>query len=174
MQRPKQKSSCAILYVVVAQGLFSLNGFAQATGRGELRLPDRSVSVNTSTFSASQAPGLGKAVVDVKVDSVRARSIAIARSDFMLSARGDMFGVRRWNAGRSRIQDRPRALGQTSIDLRCAERRPGGGSAVLRARRRGCLKRRSTQPPARLQRLCRLGGVDAADHQDVLRAPQPT
>ena len=85
------KTLYAVLCVVVAQGVFSPDGFARVPARAELRLPDRSVSVDETTFSASQAPGLGKAVVDVKVDSVGARSNAIARSDFTLLAEGEMF-----------------------------------------------------------------------------------
>jgi streptogramin lyase len=104
MHSTKRKTLYAILCVVVAQGVFSPDGFARVTGRAELRLPDRSVSVEATKFSASRAPGVRRAVVDVKVDSVGARSIAIARSDFTLSAGGDMFGVRRWNTGRSRIK----------------------------------------------------------------------
>jgi len=97
----------AILCVVAAQGLFSADGFAQATPRAERLLPDRSVSVDATTFSASRAPGLGTAVVDVKVASVGARSISIARSDFKLSADGDIFGVRRSSAGPSQIKIAP-------------------------------------------------------------------
>jgi streptogramin lyase len=100
----KPKSLCAVLCVAAAPGLLSPDGFARATAPGELRLPDRSISVAAPKFSASQAPGLGRAVLDVKVDSVGPGSIAVARSDFKLSAEGDMFGVHKWNAGRFRIK----------------------------------------------------------------------
>jgi streptogramin lyase len=53
---------------------------------------------------ASEASDLGRAVLDVKVDNVGRGSITVARSDFKLSAEGDMFGVHKWNAGRSRIK----------------------------------------------------------------------
>jgi streptogramin lyase len=95
------------LCVVVAQGLLSPGGFAHATGRGELRLPNRSVSVAATQFSAGQASGLDRAVVHIKVDSIGPGPIAVTRSDFKLSAGGDMFGVRKWNAGRSGIRMGP-------------------------------------------------------------------
>src|SRR5215218_7878013 len=104
MHRTKLKSFCAMLCLVVAQGLLSPGGFARAAGRGELRLPNRSISVAAPKFSASQVRGLGRAVLDVKVDSFGPADIAVARSDFKLSAGGDMFGVRKWSAGRSRIK----------------------------------------------------------------------
>jgi streptogramin lyase len=98
------KSLLAMSCVVLATGLSSPNGMARATGPDELRLPGRSISAAAPKFAASGAPGLGRAVVDVKVDSVDRDSITVARSDFKLSAEGDMFGVHKWNAGRSRIE----------------------------------------------------------------------
>jgi streptogramin lyase len=104
MDRTKRKSRYAILCVVVAQGLLWPGGFAHATGRGELRLHSRSVSVATTQVSAGRASGLDRAVVHIKVDNVGPRPIAVARSDFNLSAGGDMFGVRKWSPGRSRVR----------------------------------------------------------------------
>jgi streptogramin lyase len=96
-----------MLCVAVAQGLSAPGDFAHATESGELRLPDRSISVAAPKFSTSHTPGVGRAVLGVKVDSVGPGSIAVARSDFKLSAEGDMFGVHDWNAGRPRIKIDP-------------------------------------------------------------------
>jgi streptogramin lyase len=93
--------------VVVALGLLAPHGLARATGPDKLRLPDRSISVAASKFSTSQTPGVSRAVLNVKVESVGRGSIAVGRSDFKLSAEGDMFGVHEWNAGRLRIKIDP-------------------------------------------------------------------
>jgi streptogramin lyase len=96
-----------MLCVSVAQGLLAPVNSARATRPRELRLPKRSISVAAPKFSTGKTPGVDKAVLDVKVDSVGPGSVAVARSDFKLSAEGDMFGVRGWNAGRSRIKVGP-------------------------------------------------------------------
>jgi virginiamycin B lyase len=97
-----------MLGFVVALGLLSPGeGMARATAPGVLRLPNRSISVSAPKFSASAAPGRGRAVLDVTLDSVGPRSVAVARSDFKLSADGDLFGAQKWSAGRSRVKVAP-------------------------------------------------------------------
>jgi streptogramin lyase len=54
--------------------------------------------------SLSRPRDLGHVVVDVTVSG----TVAVARSDFMLSASGDVFAAQRWNAGRSRVDISPR------------------------------------------------------------------
>jgi streptogramin lyase len=46
-------------------------------------------------------------VLDVTVHSAGPRSVAVARSDFTLSASGDMFAARGWDAGRARVEVTP-------------------------------------------------------------------
>jgi streptogramin lyase len=72
-----------------------------------LRLPGRSILVASPTFSAGPVGRLGKAVLEVTLESVGPRPIAVARSDFTLSAAGDMFGAQGWNARRSQVTIAP-------------------------------------------------------------------
>src|SRR4051794_14191610 len=108
MHRTKLKSLCGLLFAVIAPALLPGGAFARATAPGVLRLPNRSISVGAPKFAARQAPGNGKAVFDVTVSSVGSRSVAVGPSDFTLSADGDIFGARGWNAGRFRIKIAPR------------------------------------------------------------------
>lgn len=97
---------CAMVAVVVALGVLPRGqGIARAAPSGVLRLPGRSISVAAPKVSASPAAGAW-AVLDVTLDTGR-RPVAVARSDFKLSAEGDMFGVRTWNAGGSRVEIPP-------------------------------------------------------------------
>src|SRR3954466_3030178 len=57
--------------------------------------------------SATAAPARGKAVLDVTVDNTGAGRVAVARTDFRLSASGDIFGVQKWNARGARIAVAP-------------------------------------------------------------------
>lgn len=107
LHRIKLQNLCKIWCVVVALGLLVPHGLAGATGPDERRLPDRSISAAAPKFSGSQVRALGRAILDIKVDSVGQGSIAVTRSDFKLAAEGDMFGVHHWNAGRLRIKIDP-------------------------------------------------------------------
>jgi streptogramin lyase len=51
---------------------------------------------------------LGHVVLDVTVGSVGPGPINVARSDFTLSASGDMFAAQGWDAGRPRVEVSPR------------------------------------------------------------------
>src|SRR3954469_24626606 len=104
MHRTKLKSLCGLLFAVIAPALLPGGAFARATAPGVLRLPSRSISVGAPKFAARQAPGHGKVAFDVTMKSVGSRAVAVRPSDFTLSAGGDIFAARGWNAGRRRIK----------------------------------------------------------------------
>jgi streptogramin lyase len=93
----------ALLGVLAALALWPGAGIARKTASGTLRLPRRSISGGVPKLSASAVQEAGKAVLDVTLRSPRSRSLSVARSDFRLSAGGDLFGVESWSAGRSRV-----------------------------------------------------------------------
>jgi streptogramin lyase len=107
MRRPRLTASVrAMVAVVIALGLAPGESAADRTVPS-LRLPSRSIFVATPKFFAGPVRGLGKAVLEVTLESVGSRPLAVAPSDFTLSAAGDMFGPQRWNARRSRITIAP-------------------------------------------------------------------
>jgi virginiamycin B lyase len=122
MRGTNRQSLCAVLCVVVAQGLWSGGAFAGAPSSGTLQLPGRSISVAAPKLSASHAPGLRKAVIGVRVGNGRAGPLVVERSDFKLSAGGDMLAVSRWDQGRSRVKLAP----QRSASLRLTFAVPSG------------------------------------------------
>jgi streptogramin lyase len=83
--------TCATLGVVIA-------AYAAAWPSAAFSKPPRLHA------SLSRPFDLGHVVVDVTVSG----TVAVARSDFMLSASGDLFAAQRWNAGRSRVGVSPR------------------------------------------------------------------
>jgi streptogramin lyase len=94
------------LGVIVALGLSPSESTARTMGRS-LRLPGRSISVATPSFSPGPTRGRRRAGVEVTLASVGHRSLVVTRSDFTLSVAGDMFGTQGWNAGRSRVTIAP-------------------------------------------------------------------
>jgi hypothetical protein len=85
---------CALLVVPAVQDLVPPGtGIARATAAPKI--------------SAALAPSHGEPVLDVNVGSAGS-PVSVARSDFRLSAAGDMFAAQRWDAGRSRIKIAPR------------------------------------------------------------------
>jgi streptogramin lyase len=87
--------------LLVCVELMLLVSPADALARVVLRLADRAVSV-----SVPQSPAR-IALVDVTVDATRRSSVTAARSDFRLSAGGDMVDAQRWNAGRAKVTIAP-------------------------------------------------------------------
>jgi streptogramin lyase len=70
-----------------------------------LRLPGRAISVAPPRLGDRAA--LAKMVLDVTVKNSGHGPVAVRRSDFSLSASGDMFAMRKWDAGRSLIRIAP-------------------------------------------------------------------
>jgi streptogramin lyase len=121
MVRPIRAALVSVtLGVIVALGLLPGESTARTTGRS-LRLPGRSISVATPTFSPSPTRGRRRAAVEVTLASVGHRSLVVTRSDFTLSVAGDMFGTQGWNARRSRVTIAP----GHSRTFRLAFRAPG-------------------------------------------------
>jgi streptogramin lyase len=147
--------------VVVALGLAPVESAAGRTGVS-LRLPGRSISVASPTFSAGPVRGLGKAVLEVTLKSIGPRPIAVARSDFALSAAGDMFGAQAWNARRFQVTIPPGHTRAFRLTFRVTSRiarqgtlfyRPARGEvsrAVPLSRSFGVVDPRSPSTAARL------------------------
>jgi streptogramin lyase len=124
--------------VAIAPVAWPAESIAYAVTGGVLRLPGRVISVAAPKSSA----GHGKAVLDVTLRSIGRHAVAVARSDFTLSARGDMFGVQGWSARRSRVTIAPghgrvlrltfaapsTVVAKATLSYRPA---PGGASAVV-------------------------------------------
>src|ERR687888_698574 len=96
----------ATIGALVAGGLSQADSMARAMGRG-VRLPGRSISVTVPRVTRAERSGFVRAGLEVKVHSAGPRSLVVARSDFSLSAGGDMFAARGWNAERSRVTIAP-------------------------------------------------------------------
>src|SRR5919197_349079 len=92
----------ATIAALVAGGLSQADSMARAMGRG-VRLPGRSISVTVPRVTRAERSGLVRAGLEVKMHSAGPRSLVVARSDFTLSAGGDMFAARGWDAERSRV-----------------------------------------------------------------------
>ena len=85
---------CALLVVAAVQDLVPPGtGIARATAAPKI--------------SAVLARSHGRATLAVSVGSAGS-PVSVARSDFRLSAAGDMFAAQRWDAQRSRIKIAPR------------------------------------------------------------------
>src|SRR5919109_1469124 len=96
----------ATIGVLLALWVSDGESVARTTGRG-LRLPSHSISVRAFKAPGGRLRRLGKAVLEVKLHSTGRHSLVVARSDFTLSAAGDMFAPRGWDAGHSRVTIAP-------------------------------------------------------------------
>ena len=71
------------------------------------RSPGRSVTVLSPSSSVGRKAGPDHTLLDIRVSAGRG-SITVARSDFTLSASGDMFAALAWDAGRGPVEVAPK------------------------------------------------------------------
>src|SRR4051812_42461024 len=99
--------ACTLLAVVVGAALAASPSWARGATRPTLRLGDRVVSVGAPEFSAAAVRGQVRGQLAVRVNNLGRRSLAVAASDFAVSAQGDIFRVRAWHGARPRVKIRP-------------------------------------------------------------------